>query len=77
LYLLKFTVLLPLLHGKSTKRLSKLGFETDKSQIFSSLAAARDYIIEQNLRPMLMLEPETMEDFEGINTSSETLIILL
>lgn len=37
----------------------------EKSQIFTSLTAARRYIEAQKLRPMLLLEEEALEDFDG------------
>lgn len=37
----------------------------EKSEIFTSLVAARDLIERKQLRPMLFLEPEALEDFEG------------
>ncbi|XP_023021750.2 haloacid dehalogenase-like hydrolase domain-containing protein 2 [Leptinotarsa decemlineata] len=47
-------------------RLMNLGFELKKDDIFSSLGAARSLILERKLKPMLMLSPEALEDFEGL-----------
>ncbi|KAK5639879.1 hypothetical protein RI129_010690 [Pyrocoelia pectoralis] len=47
-------------------RLKRLGFELDPDEIYSSLGAARSLIVNRNLKPMLLLEPEALEDFEGL-----------
>ncbi|KAJ3634758.1 hypothetical protein MTP99_007703 [Tenebrio molitor] len=47
-------------------RLTALGFPVQKEQIFSSLAAARALIVNKKLKPMLLLSPEALEDFEGL-----------
>ncbi|KAI6190548.1 hypothetical protein M3Y97_00130000 [Aphelenchoides bicaudatus] len=49
-------------------RLHHCGFTSiERHQIFTSLSAARRYIEREGLRPMLMLEPEAMEDFKDLN----------
>ncbi|RZC35880.1 haloacid dehalogenase-like hydrolase domain-containing protein 2 [Asbolus verrucosus] len=48
-------------------RLTNLGFIVKKENIYSSLAAARSLIVKQNLKPMLLLSPEALEDFEGLS----------
>ncbi|GJQ76409.1 hypothetical protein Trydic_g2125 [Trypoxylus dichotomus] len=48
------------------ERLTKLGFQIQKDEIYSSLAAARTLIVEKKLKPMLLLSPEAMEDFEDL-----------
>jgi len=59
--------------GQLHSRLLRCGFNyIDKEDIFSSLAAAKRYVVSRNLRPMLFLEPEAMEDFQGFkNTISQ------
>lgn len=47
-------------------RLLSLGIELDKSEIHSSLGAARNLIIDRKLKPLLLLAPEALEDFEGL-----------
>ena len=47
-------------------RLIKLGFDISKDEVYSSLAAAKDLIRQRQLRPLLMLEPEALEDFEEL-----------
>lgn len=47
-------------------RLTQLGFTLNKDEIHSSLAAARNLIVTKKLKPMLLLSPEALEDFEGL-----------
>ncbi|XP_076237950.1 haloacid dehalogenase-like hydrolase domain-containing protein 2 [Calliopsis andreniformis] len=47
-------------------RLTNLGFEIKKEEIFSSLAAARKLIISRKLNPMLLIDPAANEDFEDL-----------
>lgn len=51
-------------------RLRKLGFELSPDEIHSSLGAARSLIVARNLKPMLLLEPEALEDFEGLQCTT-------
>lgn len=46
----------------------KLGFNLQKEEIFSSLAAARRLIISRRLKPMLLIDPAAMEDFQDLVT---------
>lgn len=50
------------------ERLTKLGFDLRKEEIFSSLAAARKLIISRRLKPMLLIDPAAMEDFQDLVT---------
>lgn len=50
------------------ERLIKLGFDLKKEEIFSSLAAARKLIVSRQLKPMLLIDPAAMEDFEDLVT---------
>lgn len=50
------------------ERLTKLGFDLQKDEIFSSLAAARKLIISRQLKPMLLIDPAAMEDFQDLVT---------
>lgn len=47
-------------------RLVKLGFDVDKSEIFTSLSAARSLVEQKQVNPLLLLEETAKEDFEGI-----------
>ncbi|PAV62950.1 hypothetical protein WR25_03853 [Diploscapter pachys] len=57
-------------------RLRKAGFKIDKSEIFSSLSAARKLIDEKKYRPMLFLEEEALEDFRDVDTSSPNAVVV-
>lgn len=50
------------------ERLTKLGFDLRKDEIFSSLFAARKLIISRQLKPLLLIEPAAMEDFQDLVT---------
>ncbi|KAL6256042.1 hypothetical protein P5V15_013278 [Pogonomyrmex californicus] len=50
------------------ERLTRLGFNLQKEEIFSSLAAARKLIISRRLKPMLLIDPAALEDFQDLVT---------
>ncbi|KAL0100308.1 hypothetical protein PUN28_019580 [Cardiocondyla obscurior] len=50
------------------ERLIALGFDLEKKEIFSSLAAARKLIISRQLKPMLLIDPAAIEDFQDLVT---------
>ena len=52
------------------ERLSKLGFDIKKEEIFTSLTAARNLVDTRNIRPLLMLEEIAKEDFIGTFANS-------
>jgi len=60
------------------KRLCNLGFGStiSSSDIFSSLTAARKYISERRLRPLLFLEDEALEDFSDLPTDDPNCVLL-
>ncbi|XP_023323346.1 haloacid dehalogenase-like hydrolase domain-containing protein 2 [Eurytemora carolleeae] len=58
------------------RRLKSAGLHIDKDEVFTSLSAARNYIISQNIRPLLLLEKEALEDFEGIETESPNSVVV-
>lgn len=53
------------------ERLIRLGFELKEDEIWSSLCAAQDLLKTRNLKPMLMLEKEALEDFPGLTDFKE------
>ncbi|PSN47268.1 Haloacid dehalogenase-like hydrolase domain-containing protein 2 [Blattella germanica] len=53
------------------ERLTRLGFELKEEEIWSSLCAAQNLLKTKNLRPMLMLEQEALEDFPGFTDFKE------
>lgn len=63
---------LRLVHSK----LTKIGFEIKKDEIFTSLTAARNLVVKKGLRPLLMLEETAKEDFEGISEDNPNAVIV-
>ncbi|KAI1713304.1 HAD-hyrolase-like domain-containing protein [Ditylenchus destructor] len=58
-------------------RLLRCGFDSvEKDDIFSSLSAAQKLISERNLRPVLFLEEEAMEDFRDVNTDNPNAVVV-
>ncbi|EDV25265.1 Haloacid dehalogenase-like hydrolase domain-containing protein 2 [Trichoplax sp. H2] len=51
-------------------RLNNLGFGVRTEEIFTSLTAAKIMVLKNNIRPMLMLQPEAREDFQDVPTSN-------
>lgn len=58
------------------ERLTAIGFEISKDEIFSSITAARSYIQSRNLRPHLMVSEEAMEEFEGVDTTEPNAVVV-
>lgn len=48
----------------------ELGFKLTPEEIHSSLGAARSLIIERKLKPLLLVSPEALEDFQGLSCPS-------
>jgi len=47
------------------EKLTKLGFDVGRDELFTSLTAARKFVERNSLRPMLLLEESAKEDFNG------------
>ncbi|KAI7824269.1 HAD-superfamily subfamily IIA hydrolase [Kickxella alabastrina] len=48
-------------------KLTRLGFALDRSEIFTSLSAAKRLVKERNHRPLLLLEDNALEQFADID----------
>lgn len=48
------------------RRLTSLGFDVSRDEMFSSLAAARLLVAERGLRPLLLVDRAAEEEFEGL-----------
>lgn len=48
------------------ERLVNFGFDVDRNDIISSLGAAQSIIESRKLKPMLLLSPDAIEDFEHL-----------
>jgi HAD superfamily hydrolase (TIGR01458 family) len=46
--------------------LNRIGFQVSPDEVFSSLSAARRVVESRKLRPLLLLQKEALEDFDGI-----------
>lgn len=56
--------------------LRSLGFHIEDSEVFTSLLAAKQYILNQSLRPYLVLDDEAIEDFDGVPTDHPNCVLL-
>ncbi|KAJ1816075.1 hypothetical protein LPJ75_002148 [Coemansia sp. RSA 2598] len=50
-------------------KLTGLGFELDRNEIFTSLGAAKTLVRQRGYRPLLLLEDEALEQFADIDQS--------
>ncbi|KAF9907293.1 Haloacid dehalogenase-like hydrolase domain-containing protein 2 [Lobosporangium transversale] len=51
------------------EKLKKLGLNVNREEIFTSLSACRQMVKSRGLRPLLLLEPDARQEFEGIEHS--------
>ncbi|KAK6010024.1 HAD hydrolase family [Ostertagia ostertagi] len=58
------------------RRVTGCGFRIGKDEIFTSLVAARKFVEDRKLRPMLMLAKEALEDFEGVNVTNPNAVVI-
>ncbi|KAI9018818.1 Haloacid dehalogenase-like hydrolase domain-containing protein 2 [Hyaloraphidium curvatum] len=57
-------------------RLHAMGFELAREELFTSLVATRREVERRGVRPMLLLEPEALEDFVGIETDAPNAVVV-
>ena len=58
-------------------RLNRVGFDyLQRETIFTSLTAARNLVNEKHLRPLLLLESEAMEEFEGVEQTNLNSVVI-
>ncbi|KAI8884149.1 hypothetical protein K501DRAFT_323094 [Backusella circina FSU 941] len=57
-------------------KLQQLGFDVQDSDVFTSLSACRDLIQTNNLRPLLLMEDATMEEFDGLDTENPNSVVI-
>ncbi|KAK3826017.1 MAG: HAD-like domain-containing protein [Benniella sp.] len=50
-------------------KLKGLGFNVNREEIFTSLSACRQLVKSRGLRPLLLLEPDAQQEFDGIPQS--------
>ncbi|ESO99469.1 hypothetical protein LOTGIDRAFT_113609 [Lottia gigantea] len=58
------------------ERLTKIGFEIDFDEIFSSLTAAVNRIKKSNLRPYLLVDDKAIADFEGFPVADPNCVVV-
>ena len=51
-----------------------MGFPIESRDTFSALTAARQYMASKNLRPLLILEDDAMQDFTGLPTEDPNVV---
>ena len=47
------------------QRLRVIGFDIRENEVFTSLTAARDYVVSRSLKPYLLVDDAAIEDFES------------
>ncbi|XP_039249078.2 haloacid dehalogenase-like hydrolase domain-containing protein 2 [Styela clava] len=57
-------------------RLLNIGFNIDKSEIYSSLTAVRNYLIENKYKPFLMLSDDAEKDFVGLEMENPNAVVM-
>ncbi|MEQ2287329.1 Haloacid dehalogenase-like hydrolase domain-containing protein 2 [Ameca splendens] len=58
------------------ERLQRLNFDLQEKDIFTSLSAARCLLEQKQLRPLLLVEDNALEDFTGIDTSEPNAVVI-
>ena len=57
-------------------RLTKLGFDINYNEIFTSLVAARKLVEAKSLRPFCLLQDDAMEDFAGLDMTNPNAVVV-
>lgn len=57
-------------------RLDRLGLEVDPSEVFSAPLAARRYLQQHELRPHLLIHPDLVPEFEGMETENPNAVVV-
>ena len=52
------------------------GFSVGEEEVFTTLTATRRLLEREGLRPMLLLEDSSMEDFEGIDRDRPNSVVV-
>lgn len=58
------------------ERLQKLSFDIHKDEIFTSLTAARNFVEQKQVRPLLLVDNSALEDFEGVDTTDPNAVVV-
>ncbi|KAL7748095.1 Haloacid dehalogenase-like hydrolase domain-containing protein 2 [Sorochytrium milnesiophthora] len=57
-------------------KLQRLGFAIHQDHILTSLTAARKLVEQRNLRPLLFLEDDAMQEFDGVDQSDPNAVVV-
>ena len=57
-------------------RLRRLGLPIDESEVFSAPHAARQLLEQRGLRPLLLVHPNLLPEFEGLSTQGPNAVVL-
>ncbi|MCL4137101.1 UNVERIFIED_CONTAM: hypothetical protein GTU68_033502 [Idotea baltica] len=57
-------------------RLNRIGFHIEEREIFTSLTAAKQVIIQKELRPFYLLSEDALKDFEDIPSSDPNAVVV-
>jgi len=60
------------LHAK----LTRLGFDINSDEIFTSLTAARRLVESQKLRPFCLLQDDAKKDFAGLEVTNPNAVVV-
>lgn len=58
------------------RRLTGIGFDIKAEEVFTSLTAARRLVDQRNLRPMLLLQQDAIEDFKGVDVNNPNAVVV-
>ena len=57
-------------------RVRRAGLDIKDEDIFSSLTAAKDMVIAEGLRPLMLLEESAVQQFEGVDCSDPNCVLV-
>eukprot|EP00877_Chromochloris_zofingiensis_P009864 jgi/Chrzof1/5130/Cz15g12160.t1 len=58
------------------KLVSSIGFDIHPNEVFSSIRAAHSVLTSQRLRPVLLLHPNALPEFDGLDTSDPDAVVV-
>ncbi|ORZ19320.1 HAD-like domain-containing protein [Absidia repens] len=61
---------------KLVDKLNGLGFQVNDKEVFTSLSACRDLIKDRQFRPLLFMEKEALEEFDGIDQHDPNAVVI-
>lgn len=59
-----------------TRRLLQIGFQTGSDDIFTAMSAARHLVVKMGVRPLLIVDDNSMEDFQDLPTSEPNCVVI-